>query len=68
MWTAPAAWAGEVTVIEESELTVKPAAPVVPKQTALAPVKPVPVMVTTVPPAVLPEVGLIVLTTGAAAR
>ena len=37
--------------------TVTPVAASVPKSTAVAPVKPVPVMVTVVPPAVGPEVG-----------
>ena len=38
-----------------------------PKLTALAPVKSVPVMVTTVPPAVGPEAGLTPVTVGGAA-
>ncbi len=49
--------AGEVAVIWVSETTVKLVAAVAPKATAVAPVKPVPVMVTVVPPAVGPEVG-----------
>jgi hypothetical protein len=37
-----------------------------PKWTAVAPVNPVPVMTTDVPPAARPEVGLIAVTVGAA--
>ncbi len=51
--TMPAACAGLVAVICESELKVK-AAEVVPKWTDVAPVKPQPVIVTMVPPAVEP--------------
>jgi hypothetical protein len=60
-----AASAGAVAVMEVSELTVKLVAPEVPKLTVLAPVKPVPVVVTTVPPAVLPELGETLVTVGA---
>ena len=56
--------AGEVAVIEVAEFTVKPVAGVAPKLTAVAPVKPVPVMVTEVPPATGPDVGEIEVTTG----
>ena len=56
--------AGEVAVIDVAELTVKPVAGVAPKLTAVAPVKPVPVMVTEVPPAVGPVVGEIEVTVG----
>ena len=45
--------------------TVKLLAGVEPKLTAVAPVKPVPVIVTTVPPATGPEVGLRPETVGA---
>lgn len=48
---------GVTAVIRVSETTLKDAAALVPKRTALAPVKPVPVTVTLVPPAVGPEVG-----------
>ena len=58
--------AGEVAVIWVSESTVKVVAGVVPKSTAVAPVKPVPVMVTEVPPAVGPEPGATEVTVGAA--
>ncbi len=46
-------------------LTVKPLAAVPPKVTAVAPVKPVPVIVTFVPPVAGPAVGEIELTVGA---
>ena len=52
--TVPAACAGEVAVIWVSETTVKVAAAVAPKWIAVAAVKPVPAMVTEVPPAVGP--------------
>jgi hypothetical protein len=44
---------------------VKPAAGTLPKETALAPVKWPPVMVTTAPPAVVPEDGATAPTLGA---
>ncbi|MEY9227942.1 hypothetical protein ABIF78_000265 [Bradyrhizobium japonicum] len=59
--------AGDVAVIWVAELTVKPAAAVPPKVTAVAPVKLVPVMVTVVPPPPGPDVGEIEVTVGAAA-
>ena len=52
-----AAWAGETPVILVDETTVKLVAATAPKRTWVAPVKPVPVMVTVVPPAGGPEVG-----------
>ena len=55
-----------MTVIWVAELTLRPWPPVVPKLTALAPVKPVPVMVTVVPPAGGPATGLTAVTVGAA--
>jgi hypothetical protein len=54
-------------VIDVFETTVKDDAATPPKVTAVAAVKPEPVMVTEVPPAVLPEVVPRLLTTGAAA-
>jgi hypothetical protein len=63
--TVPALSAGEVAVIEVAELTVKLVAAVLPKSTALAPVKFVPVIDTLVPPDVLPEVGATPVTVGA---
>lgn len=55
----PAVWAGLVTVIRVSLLTVMApvALAVLPNFTVFAPVKPFPVMVTVVPPAAVPEVG-----------
>src|SRR6478735_9103093 len=66
MSTVPALWAGEVAVIDVALLTVNEAAAVAPKLTAVAPVNPVPVIVTDVPPAVGPLVGLTLVTVGAA--
>ena len=57
-FTVPAACGGAVAVICVSELTVKLAA-TPPKFTALTPVKLLPLMVTTLPPAVGPVPGLI---------
>src|SRR4030081_2648941 len=66
MSTVPALWAGEVAVIDVALLTVNVIAAVAPKLTAVAPVKPVPVIVTDVPPAAGPFVGLTFVTVGAA--
>jgi hypothetical protein len=57
--------AGEVAVIWVALLTVKDAAAVPPKLTAVAPVKLVPVIFTDVPPAAGPEDGLTFVTVGA---
>ena len=57
--------AGDVTVIDVAELTVKLGAGLVPKSTPDAPVKPVPVIVTEVPPAAGPLTGLRPVTVGA---
>ena len=62
--TTPAALAGEVAVILVALTTVKGVAPVVPNVTAVAPVNHVPVIVTTVPPDVVPYVGEIPVTVG----
>ena len=59
--------AGLVAVIEVSLTTVKSVAAVVPKSTTVAPVNPVPVIVTEVPPVVGPLVGVRPVTTGAVA-
>ena len=59
--------AGLSAVIVVALTTVTPVAAVVPKSTAVAPVKPVPVIVTKVPPAAGPLVGLMPVTAGAAA-
>jgi hypothetical protein len=65
MSTVPAVPAGLVALIWLAELTVKLEAALLPKSTAVAPLRLVPVMVTTVPPMLVPEVGLMPLTTGA---
>jgi hypothetical protein len=57
---------GVTAVIEVDETTVKLVAAVPPIVTPVAPVKPVPVMVTDVPPAVVPELGEIAVTVGGA--
>ena len=62
----PATWAGAVAVICVALLTVNEVAAVPPKDTAVAPVKPVPVIITGVPPVIDPEVGETLVTTGAA--
>jgi hypothetical protein len=66
MSTVAATCGGEVAIIVVSLITEKLAA-TVPKLTALAPVKFVPVMVTTAPPADVPELGLTAVTAGAEA-
>src|SRR6185437_13751908 len=58
--------AGLMAVIEVAELTVKPAAGILPKLTAVTPVKSVPMMVTAVPPEIGPEFGLMPVTVGTA--
>ena len=63
--TVPAAWAGDVAVIWVSELIVKLVAAVAPKLTAVTSVKPEPVIITDVPPAVVPAVGLTEVMIGA---
>src|SRR2546421_139814 len=62
--TCPGPVAGEVAVTDVVLSTVKVTG-VAPKETPVAPLKFVPEMVTAVPPAVLPLVGLSPLTTGA---
>ncbi len=62
---APAACAGAVAVIEMLLTTVTPVAAVPPIFTVAPVRKPVPVIVTGVPPFALPDVGLIELTVGA---
>jgi hypothetical protein len=61
---APTAPAGAVAVTVLSEPIVKAVAAVVPKFTPRVPIKPAPVMVTTVPPAIGPDVGVMELITG----
>ena len=58
--------AGAVAVICVALLTVKPVAAVAPNVTAVAPPKFEPVMMTVVPPVDGPEVGEMLVTTGAA--
>lgn len=66
MLTAPAEPAGATAVICVALLTVKEVAAVLPKLTAVAPVKLVPVMTTPVPPAVVPDDGATTVIVGAA--
>jgi hypothetical protein len=63
--TTPASPTGEVAVMLVSLTTVTSMAAWVPKLTAVAPVRAVPVIVTTVPPASGPAVGEIPVTVGA---
>jgi hypothetical protein len=63
--TVPAACAGVVAVIEVELTTVTLVAAVPPKLTVAPDEKPVPVILTDVPPLVLPEVGEIAVTVGA---
>jgi hypothetical protein len=65
MSIVPAASEGEVAVIVVALTTVKFFATTVPKVTAVAPVRFVPVIVSPVPPAVLPELGVTPVTVGA---
>ena len=64
-FTAPAAWAGVVAVIEVPLTTVTVLAAVPPTVTVAPDRKPVPVMVTAVPPLTDPELGEIAVTVGA---
>ena len=66
--TWPAACAGEVAVTSVPETTEKVAAATVPNRTVLAPVKPVPAMVTAVAPATGPTAGLRALMAGPASE
>jgi hypothetical protein len=66
--TVPVTSGGDVAVIEVPEFTVKLLAATPPKLTAVAPVKLVPVMVTLVPPAVVPVLGEIPVTVGTEAE
>jgi hypothetical protein len=62
--TTAAACGGEATVMLVSEFTWNQDAATVPNFTVLAPVNPVPVIMTAVPPVVFPEVGAILVTEG----
>ena len=64
--TVPADSAGDVAIIEVAELTVTAVAVTVPNITVAPEAKPVPVMVTEVPPVVGPDVGLMLVTVGTA--
>ena len=64
-FTAPAAWAGAVAVIEVAPTTTTFVAAVPPIETVAPDRKPVPVIVTAVPPDVVPELGEIEVTVGA---
>ena len=66
--TVPGEWLGLVAVICVSESTWKLVAAVVPKSTSTAPVNPVPVIVTLVPPGAAPLTGLTLLTAGGVQR
>jgi hypothetical protein len=65
--TVPAACGGAMAVMEVSLLTVKLSAATEPKLTAVAAVKPLPLMVTVVPPPLLPLLVSRPVTLGAAA-
>ena len=65
--TAPAAWAGEVAVMDVLLTTVTLVAAALPKVTVAGEAKLVPVIVTAVPPAVDPEFGEILVTVGGVA-
>jgi hypothetical protein len=65
--TVPADPAGAVATMAVSETIEKVLAAVAPKLTAEVPVKLVPMIVTTVPPAIPPEVGDTLVTAGAGA-
>jgi hypothetical protein len=62
----PATAAGAVTLIDVEDDTVRVLTVVVPKLTAVAPVKPVPVSVTAVPPASPASAGDTLVTVGIA--
>jgi hypothetical protein len=64
-FTAPAAWAGVVAVIDALLTSVTPVAGVPPKLTVAPARKPVPAIVTLVPPLVVPVLGVIEATWGA---
>jgi hypothetical protein len=63
-FTVPGDPAGDVTVMEVGETTVSAVPGVLPKLAAVAPVKLVPVSVTAVPPAVVPDTGETAVTDG----
>ena len=63
-FTAPARPGGVMQVISVSETTITDVAGVPPKVTEVVPVKPVPVIVTEVPPSLFPEFGEIFVIVG----
>jgi len=63
-FTVPATCAGAVAVLVVALTTVKLVAAVAPNRTAVTPVKFAPVIVTEVPPATGPDVGLSPVTVG----
>jgi hypothetical protein len=65
MSKVPAVWAGEVAMISVGETRMTDAAGTAPKLTVVSGSKLVPVMVTTVPPAVLPLLVSMLLMVGA---
>jgi hypothetical protein len=67
MSTIPAVPGGAVALMAESERTVNRVAATPPKETPVAPVKLLPRIVTVVPPAMPPEVGVTPVTAGAGA-
>jgi hypothetical protein len=64
-WTLPATCAGAVATMAVSDSTVKSSAATEPKLTLVMEDRLVPVMVTTVPPPVLPELMFSPVTVGA---
>ena len=62
--TVPLACAGDVTVIDVADVTVTLVAAVVPKETVVVLVNPVPVIVTVVPPVAGPVAGEMPVTVG----
>jgi hypothetical protein len=65
MLTEPVAWAGVVAVIVLSSTTKTSVAAVPPMVTLVVPLKSAPVMVTLVPPSVVPLFGEMAVTVGA---
>jgi hypothetical protein len=64
-FTAPAAWAAVVALIDVLLTSVTPVAAVPPRLTVAPVRKPVPVIVTAVAPLIAPELGVIEVTVGA---
>jgi hypothetical protein len=64
-FTAPAAWAGVMAVIDVALTRVTPVAGVPPRLTVAPDRKPVPAIATLVPPLVVPVLGVIAVTWGA---